>query len=111
MGTYSFTNIGVGIFRANNNAVLQNPLAQAEGVSTFRIITNMPVSGVATANFGSNTLDNTTINLPNKAVPFNFSTTPGLIAIGAISGLNFLAKRYKQRKKDDKSDAETFVST
>lgn len=81
-----------------------------DGISTFLIGVppgvyipgNSPTK--ASVLFSNNTLDRHVIPLPKK-VPFNFSTTPGLIAIGAISGLNFLAKRYKQRKKDEKSNS------
>jgi hypothetical protein len=93
---------------ASWSAINDDNLTGGDGLSTFSVLVGLSAPNFATVSFGLNTLDNTTIPLPQKTrpVPFNFSTTPGLIVLGAISGLNFLAKRYKQRKKDDKGNLE-----
>lgn len=59
--------------------------------STFDNGTNFPVNGSATT------------NSVTGSVPFDFSTTPGLIVIGLISGANYAYKKW-QNKKDNKRD-------
>lgn len=94
-------------------------LAVGEGFSTFRV--NAPAgAAVATVSFSGNTLDNSTINLLGASggsgnvsgVPFEFSSTPGLIAMGAIFGLNFWRKRYlAQRGAEGKKQSAEGIKT
>lgn len=47
-----------------------------------------------------------TANNPTGVVPFNFSTTPGLIVLGLISGANYAYKKWQNKNDDNDNNQE-----
>lgn len=84
-------------FQAINNGTAGAPNS---GISTLVISAPGATLGTIGVTFSGNTLINPTVQGPvsPSVVPFDFSSTPGLMAIGAIFGLKKGLDRLKAKK-------------
>ena len=79
------------------------------GYSTFVIDAPGATLGTIGVSFSGNTLDNATVQGPVAAsgggtsgsIPFEFSTTPGLLLLGSIFGLKKGIQYLKSKKNKD----------
>jgi hypothetical protein len=83
------------------------------GVLVFNItntdptdFTNQGLASLGGSSFAPVTFTPVATTTPTSVIPFKFSTTPGLIVLGGISGIAHLCRKLKEKKEQNNDKKE-----